>query len=170
MRRWGWEGPQAGDLHDSLRSPTTLMSGEQEPKVFSARCGAVIEVLEPEASSTGKNTAMPRDRTSLILGTLLVAVGSGWLLSSLGFIPSVDWAWSLGLAMVGFLAIVLSGFDKVSFVIAGFFSLASVMSVLRPLGVVRVEVEIPVLVLASGILLVFARSNAIPVPRWIVKD
>jgi hypothetical protein len=59
---------------------------------------------------------MQQDRTSLILGVLLVAVGGGWLLSSLGFIPSVDWAWSLALAVVGVLAAVLSGFDKVSFV------------------------------------------------------
>ena len=112
---------------------------------------------------------MQQDRPSLILGVLLVAVGGGWLLSSLGFIPTVDWAWSLGLAVVGVLAIVLSGFDKVSFVIAGFFGLASVLSVLRQMGVVKVEVEIPVLVLASGVLLIAARSEAIPLPRWILK-
>jgi hypothetical protein len=112
---------------------------------------------------------MHKDRTSLPLGVLLVAVGGGWLLSSLGFIPSVDWAWSLGLAVVGALTIVLSGFDKVSFVMAGFFGLASVLSVLRQVGVLKVEVEIPVLVLASGILLIAARSEAIPLPRWILK-
>lgn len=106
---------------------------------------------------------------SLILGILLVAVGGGWLLSSLGFIPTVDWAWSLGLAVVGLLAIVLSGFDKVSFVTASFFGLASVLSVLRQMGVVKMELEIPVLVLASGVLLIAARSKAIPLPRWILK-
>lgn len=112
---------------------------------------------------------MQQDRTSLILGLLLVAVGGGWLLGSLGFIPSVDWAWSLGLAVVGVLAIVLSGFDKVSFVVAGFFGLASVLSVLRQAGVMKLEVEVPVLVLAAGVLLIAARSEAIPLPRWIHK-
>jgi hypothetical protein len=112
---------------------------------------------------------MQQDRTSLILGVLLVAVGGGWLLSSLGFIPSVDWAWSLGLAVVGVLAVVLSGFDKVSFVVAGFFVLASVLSVLRQMGIVNIEIEVPVLVLAAGLLLIAARSSAIPSPRWIVK-
>lgn len=112
---------------------------------------------------------MQQDRTSLILGLLLVAVGGGWLLGSLGFIPSVDWAWSLGLAVVGILAIVLSGFDKVSFVVAGFFSLASFLSVLRQAGVMKLEVEVPVLVLAAGLLLIAARSEAIPLPRWIHK-
>lgn len=110
---------------------------------------------------------MHQDRSSLILGILLVAVGGGWLLSSLGFIPSVDWAWSAGLAMVGVLAIVLSGFDKVSFVLAGFFGLASVLSVLRQAGLVRMEVEVPLLVLCAGLLLLAARSPAIPLPRWI---
>ncbi len=116
-----------------------------------------------------KNPPMQQDRTSLILGVLLVAVGGGWLLSSLGFIPSVDWAWSSGLAVVGVLAVVLSGFDKVSFVVAGFFVLASVLSVLRQMGIVKIEVEIPILVLAAGLLLIGARSSAIPLPRWIVK-
>jgi hypothetical protein len=35
--------------------------------------------------------------------------------------------------------------------------------------VVKVEVEIPALVLASGVLLIAARSEAIPLPRWIIK-
>ena len=113
---------------------------------------------------------MQHDRSSLILGVLLVGVGGGWLLSSLGFIPSVDWAWSAGLAVVGVGAVVLSGFDKVSFVVAGFFLLASVLSVLRQMGVVKMDVEVPALVLAAGLLLIAARSGAIPVPRWIVRD
>jgi hypothetical protein len=71
--------------------------------------------------------------------------------------------------VAGVLAIVPSGFDKVSFVVAGFFGLASVLSVLRQMEVVKVEVEIPALVLASGVLLIAARSEAIPLPRWIIK-
>ena len=112
---------------------------------------------------------MHQDRSSLILGTLLVAVGGGWLLSSLGFIPSVDWAWSLGLAVIGVLAVILCGFDKVSFVVAGFFILASFLSVVRQIGIVNVEVEVPILVLAAGLLLIAARSRAVPLPRWIAK-
>lgn len=112
---------------------------------------------------------MQQERTSLILGGLLVAVGGGWLLGSLGFFPSVDWAWSLGLAGIGVLAIVLSGFDKVSFVVAGFFGLASLLSVFRQMGAVKIDVEVPTLVLVAGVLLIMARSPAIPPPRWIDK-
>lgn len=112
---------------------------------------------------------MQKDRSSLILGVLLIGLGGGWLLSSLDFIPSVDWAWSLGLAVVAVLAIALSGFDKVSFVVSGFFGLASIFSVLRQLGALRAEVEVPLLVLAAGVLLLSARSKWIPLPRWIDK-
>jgi hypothetical protein len=111
-----------------------------------------------------------QDRSSLILGILLVGLGGGWLLSSLGFIPSVDWAWSIGLAVVGVLAVALSGFDKVSVVVGGFFLLASVLSVLRQIGSMSIDVEMPSLVIAAGLLVLIARSDSIPTPRWILKS
>jgi hypothetical protein len=110
---------------------------------------------------------MQNDRSSLILGVLLVAVGGGWLLSSLGFIPTVDWAWTLGLAVVGVLAVALSGFDKVSFVVSGFFGLASLFSIFRQTRLLSMDVEVPLLVLSAGLLLLMARSRAIPMPRWL---
>jgi hypothetical protein len=110
---------------------------------------------------------MQNDRSSLILGVLLVAVGGGWLLSSLGFIPTVDWAWTLGLAVVGVLAVALSGFDKVSFVVSGFFGLASLFSILRQTRLLSMDVEVPLLVLSAGLLLLMARSRAIPMPRGL---
>lgn len=110
---------------------------------------------------------MQNDRSTLILGVLLVAVGGGWLLSSLGFIPTVDWAWTLGLAVVGVLAVALSGFDKVSFVVSGFFGLASFFSILRQTRLLSMDVEVPLLVLSAGLLLLMARSRAIPMPRWL---
>lgn len=110
---------------------------------------------------------MPQDRTSLVIGILLTGLGGGWLLSSLGFIPPVDWAWTLGLAVIAVLAVALSGFDKLSFVLGGFFGLASACSFLRQIGAISVDVEVPALVLSAGVLLLLARSKAIPMPRWI---
>jgi hypothetical protein len=37
------------------------------------------------------------------------------------------------------------------------------------MGAVKVDVEVPALVLAAGVLLIAARSEAIPLPRWIQK-
>jgi len=113
---------------------------------------------------------MSQDRSSLILGILLVGLGGGWLLSNLGFIPPVAWAWSIGLAIVAVLAVALSGFDKVSIVVGGFFLLASVLSVLRQTGTISIDVEVPSLVMAAGLLILIARSRAIPTPRWILKS
>lgn len=113
---------------------------------------------------------MQKDRSSLILAIFLITVGVGWLLSSIGFIPSVDWVWTLGLAMIGVLAIVLSGFDKVSFVISSFFGLASILSVLRQLGALDPKVEVPILVIAAGAILLAARADAIPIPGWIQNE
>ncbi|MFM7137371.1 MAG: hypothetical protein ACKO1M_09945 [Planctomycetota bacterium] len=112
---------------------------------------------------------MPEDRTVLVLGILLVALGGGWLLSSMGFIPAVEWAWTIGLAVVGVLAVTLSGFDKVSFVVGGFFGLASLFSMLRQLAVMPAAVEVPSLVLSAGVVLLLARSRALPLPRWIAN-
>jgi hypothetical protein len=112
---------------------------------------------------------VPQDRSSLVLGILLVGLGGGWLLSNMGFIPPVDWAWSIGLAVVGVITVALFGFDKVSLVVGGFFILASVLSVLRQVEVIGVDVEVPILVLSAGVLLLLARIKAIPAPRWIEK-
>jgi hypothetical protein len=98
-----------------------------------------------------------------------MSVGGGWLLSSLGFVPAVDWAWSVGLAVVGVLAVALFGFDKVSLVVGGFFVLASVLSVLRQVAAISIDIEVPILVLASGALVLLARSKWVPAPRWIEK-
>jgi len=112
---------------------------------------------------------VPQDRSSLVLGILLVGLGGGWLISSLGFIPPVDWAWSIGLAVVGVVTVALCGFDKVSLVVGGFFIIASVLSVLRQVDVISIDVEVPILVLSAGVLILLARSKAIPTPRWIEK-
>jgi hypothetical protein len=52
-------------------------------------------------------------------------------------------------------------------VVGPFFILASCLSLLRQTGRLRLDVEIPVLVIAIGILLLVARSSAVPVPNWI---
>jgi hypothetical protein len=71
-------------------------------------------------------------RAPLIIPILIMLVGTGWLVTVLGFSPGVNWIWTLSLGVVGILTFVVSGFDKVSVVVGPFFLLASVLSVLRP--------------------------------------
>jgi hypothetical protein len=106
----------------------------------------------------------------LVIPILLITLGVGWLLTTLGIVPQVDWVWTLGVALVGILAFALGGFDKVTFVVGSFFLLASLLSILRQTGRLGVNIEIPVLVIAAGVLMLVALMRFIPVPRWLEES
>lgn len=113
---------------------------------------------------------MRSDKRTLILPILLVTIGAGWLLTTLGVAPSIDWVWTLSLAIVGFLFLAIAGFDKVTVVIGPFFIIASCLSILRQTHRLDLDVEVPILVIVAGILLLIARTPAIPAPRWIIEN
>jgi hypothetical protein len=113
---------------------------------------------------------MKPDKKSLILPILLIAVGVGWLLGTLGVMPHIDWVWTLGLAVAGLLSFIVGGLDKVTVVIGPFFIMASLLSVLRQTGRLPLNVEVPVLVILAGVLLLIARFPAIPVPDWVIHQ
>lgn len=110
------------------------------------------------------------DKKTLLFPFMLITVGAGWLLNTLGIVPGVNWVWSLGLVAVGLLAMVIGGFDKFSLVVTPFFMLAGLLSVLRQKGIVAFDVEVPVLTIVAGVLMLVARSPSIPVPKWIIQD
>ena len=113
---------------------------------------------------------MTPDNKTLAIPVLLVAIGVGWLLTTLGIVPDIDWVWTLCLAIVGVLAFVICGFEKVSVVVGGFFIITSCLSVLRQTGRISLNVEIPILVIVAGILLLVARHPSIPLPKWITES
>jgi len=112
---------------------------------------------------------MKPDKKSLMLPILLIAVGVGWLLTTLNVVPGIDWVWTLGLAAVGLLTFAVGGFDKVTVVIGPFFMLASCLSILRQTERLHVDVEVPILVIIAGVLLWVARSPSIPAPKWLIE-
>jgi hypothetical protein len=107
---------------------------------------------------------------TLVIPVLLITLGIGWLLTSLGVVPQVDWVWTLGLAFVGVLAFVLGGFDKVTVAVGPFFLIASCLSVMRQTGRLAINLEVPILVIAAGVLLLVARLKSIPAPDWLIED
>ena len=111
---------------------------------------------------------MTADKKTLLIPILLIAIGAGWLLTSLGVVPQVDWVWTLGLAAVGVLAFLIAGIDKVSVAVGPFFILASFLSFFRQTGRMDTNMEIPFLVIAAGVLLLIARTRSIPAPGWLV--
>ncbi len=126
-----------------------------------------VRTPEPNAPL---GTFMTPDRKTLLLPILLITVGVGWLLTTLGVAPGIDWVWTLGLAVVGMSTSAVSGFDKVTVVVGPFFILASCLSILRQTDRLRFDVEVPILVIIAGILLLIARIPAIPVPTWVAQE
>lgn len=110
------------------------------------------------------------DKKTLLFPILLITVGTGWLLTTLGVAPGIDWVWTLGLAVIGLLTFVVSGVDKVTVVIGPFLILASCLSILRQTGRLHFDIEVPLLVIITGILVLIARMPLIPMPKWIIQE
>lgn len=113
---------------------------------------------------------MKADKKSLLLPILLITIGVGWLLSTLGVAPNIDWIWTLGLAATGVLSLAIGGLDKATIVIGPFFLAASLLSVLRQTGRISLDLEFPILVIFVGIMLLIARLPLVPSPKWMIDD
>jgi hypothetical protein len=110
------------------------------------------------------------DKKAAFLPLLLMTFGVGWLLTSLGIAPRVDWVWTLGIGGVGLLTLAFGGLNKFTVVVGPFLILSSAFAFLRQFGMLQFEVEAPLLVIIFGALLLVAQMPAISVPNWIVKD
>ena len=114
---------------------------------------------------------MQKSKSILVVAILIIAVGTGWLLTALEVRPDINWAWVLSLAAIGFLAFAVSGgIDKFSVVVGPFFLLSSLLSYLQQADAIAVKVEIPLLAIALGLLLLLARSTLIPLPGWFTPS
>jgi hypothetical protein len=113
---------------------------------------------------------MKSNKGAFAVPILIILVGVGWLLTAQGYGPGINWVWTLGLAAVGIVTLVLSGIDKVSVVIGPFFLVASLLSVLRQTNNLDLDTEVPILVIVVGVLLALARLAAIPAPEWIIPN
>lgn len=111
---------------------------------------------------------MNANRQTIVLPVLLISIGCGWLLSVLGVVPDINWVWTLGLAVFGFLTFAVGGFDKMTVVVGSFFIVTSCLSVMRQTGRLAIDVEVPILVMVSGVLMLIARHPSIPVPKWVL--
>jgi hypothetical protein len=110
----------------------------------------------------------PRQKGPIILALLIITVGVGWLLTVRGVAPGINWVWTLGLGMIGILTFIVSGgLDKVSVVIGPMFLMSSGLSILRQQNQLSIDTEVPILVIAVGVLLLVAQARAIPPARWL---
>lgn len=106
---------------------------------------------------------------ALFIPILLIAFGVGWLLTTLGVAPGVDWIWTLCIGVVGLVSLAVGGINKVTVVVGPFCLVASALSLLRQTGRLSFDVEVPILVILAGVLLLVARLPSIPTPEWAIQ-
>ena len=104
-------------------------------------------------------------RKHLLLPLLVVILGVAWLLNAMEFMPDVDWIWTFGLATVGILTLGVGGLSKFTCVMGPFFIIASVCSVLRQTSRLRLETEIPILIIVFGCLMLLVQIVKVPLFR-----
>lgn len=105
--------------------------------------------------------------SSLMTPLLIIAMGVGWLLTTMKVLPAVNWVWVLALGMVGLLVLILGGINKLTVVVGPFLILATIFSLLRQTGRLTLDIEVPSLVIAAGVLMLIARLPIIPPPHWL---
>lgn len=107
---------------------------------------------------------MKRLGREYVVPVLIIVTGSGWLLNAQGVVPRVDWVWTCGLCATGLLILAAGGLDRLTAVAGPFLVIASVCSFLRQMGYLPVVKEMPLLLMALGLLLLLARMFRLPRP------
>jgi hypothetical protein len=113
---------------------------------------------------------MRTQRTAIIAPVLIIGVGIGWLLNVLDFLHTVEWVWPVSLAVGAILAVVFGGANKLTFVLCPFLLVSSMFSVLRQVGRLRVNLEVPCLVILIGVLWLVAEILKLPTPEWLKRE
>ena len=108
-------------------------------------------------------------RGSILAPVLITTVGIGWLLTTRGVIPGVQWVWVLVLAVLGAFVLFL-GIDKVSIAVGPSLMTAALLSILRQTGWIAIDTEIPVLTIVVGALWTAAYLLPVPLPAWIREE
>jgi len=98
----------------------------------------------------------------LVVPVLVIVLGVTWLLNILKVLPGVDWIWTVGLAAVGVLTLLVGGINKLTAVIGPFLMVASICSLLRQLDVLPIDREIPILTIVLGMLMLVAQMLSLP--------
>jgi len=113
---------------------------------------------------------MSATRSMIIVAVLVMALGVGWLLNTLGVIPGVDWLWTGGLGVAGILIMAADGINKFTFVVGSFLLVSSVFSVLRQTSSLRANIEMPVLFIIFGGLLLLSLLLPLATPRFLREE
>jgi len=103
----------------------------------------------------------------LIIPILIIALGITWLLNVMDLLPGIDWIWTIGLAVIGILVLAFGGSNKLSLVVGPFLLIGSICSILRQTGKLPINYEVPILVIALGVLLLIVQCLNVPNPEFV---
>lgn len=70
----------------------------------------------------------------LVVPVLVIVLGVTWLLNILNVLPGIDWIWTVGLAAVGVLTLLVGGINKFTVVVGPFLMVGSIVFPLAPVG------------------------------------
>ena len=101
----------------------------------------------------------------IIVPIVLILLGAVWLLNNLNWLPDYYWFWTLGLIAAGITVMALDGITKSSIVAGPMLILLGVFSLLRQGFDIGWNIQLPILLMALGVLLLVARLPAIPERR-----
>lgn len=104
-------------------------------------------------------------RSGLIVPSLVITLGVGWLLTTKSVVPGVDWVWVLGLGVAGALVLAIGGIDRLTIVVGPFLLISTIFSLLRQTGRLSVDTEVPLLIIVIGVLMLLGRLLKLPAPR-----
>ncbi len=95
-------------------------------------------------------------KAGIVVAVGIMAVGVCGLLNNLDVLPGVGWFPPGGLAVAGGLLFLLTGVNKLSFVLGPFLLVGAVLSVLHQLGRVETSIVLPLLLILFGLLLLLS--------------
>lgn len=110
------------------------------------------------------------NKKQLLVPCLVILVGVGWLLNALDLFPAVDWVWTLSLAGAGALSLLLGGLNRLTIVVGPFLLVSAMCSIFRQTGQLALKFEMPILVIALGVLLLVSQLSNLPAPQWFQDE
>lgn len=103
------------------------------------------------------------------LAILLIAIGIAWLLNVCNIIPDINWIWTVGLGVAGILILAIAGINQVSFLVGPILITSAILSALRQTGILKLDIEVPILVITFGVLLLLSYLFKLPPPRYLLQ-
>jgi len=113
---------------------------------------------------------MHSNKSGVTSAVAIIALGVAWLLNNVGVLPTVEWVWTLGLAVSGIMIVLMLGLDKVTAVIGPFLVIGSFFSILRQTSKISTNYEVPILVIIFGLFLLITVLAPLKSPSWLFEE